>query len=298
MPLDDQAVKIEIRPLGAVIGAALDGVDLADLNDSAFTAIEQAWADHPVLRFRGQTLSDIDLMGFSRRLGPLDRVPIRAATGAMTDDPRLAVAPEAVEFVNVISNVKLDSKAIGGLGNYEASWHTDMSYNEVPPMASLLYAIQVPPLGGNTGFANMYEAYQALDARTRAQLDGLTCIHDASRNSVGELRRGFADNDDPRQTVGARHPIVRTHPVTGRKCLFLGRRRGAYIPELPVDASEDLLDRLWAHATEPHFCWTQTWEAGDLLLWDNRCVMHRRDEFDDRYQRIMHRTQICGDRPV
>jgi len=298
MPLDDQAVKIEIRPLGAVIGAALDDVDLADLNDSAFTAIEQAWADHPVLRFRDQTLSDIDLMGFSRRLGPLDRVPIRAGTGAMTDDPRLAVAPEAVEFVNVISNVKLDGKAIGGLGNYEASWHTDMSYNEVPPMASLLYAIQVPPLGGNTGFANMYEAYQALDAWTRVQLDGLTCIHDASRNSVGELRRGFADNDDPRQTVGARHPIVRTHPVTGRKCLFLGRRRGAYIPELPVDASEDLLDRLWAHATEPRFCWTQTWEAGDLLLWDNRCVMHRRDEFDDRYQRIMHRTQICGDRPV
>lgn len=298
MPLDDQVENIEIRPLAAAVGAAIDGVDLANLSDSAFTAIERAWADHPVLRFRDQTLSDIDLMGFSRRLGPLDRVPIRAGTGAMTDDPRLAVAPEAVEFVNVISNVKLDGKAIGGLGNYEASWHTDMSYNEVPPMASLLYAIQVPPLGGNTGFANMYEAYQALDAWTRVQLDGLTCIHDASRNSVGELRRGFADNDDPRQTVGARHPIVRTHPVTGRKCLFLGRRRGAFIPELSLDASEDLLDRLWAHATEPRFCWTQTWQAGDLLLWDNRCVMHRRDEFDDRYQRIMHRTQICGDRPV
>jgi taurine dioxygenase len=298
MPLDDQAAKIEVRSLGAAIGAAIHGVDLANLSDSSFTAIEQAWADHQVLRFRGQTLNDAALMAFSRRLGKLDRVPIRAAAVAMTDDPRLAVAPDAVDYVNVISNVRLDGKAIGGLGNYEANWHTDMSYNEAPPMASLLYAIAVPPEGGNTGFASMYAAYEALDAQTRAQLDGLTCIHDASRNSVGELRHGFADNDDPRQTVGARHPIVRTHPVTGRKCLFLGRRRGAYIPELVLDAGEALLDRLWAHATEPRFCWTQTWQPGDLLLWDNRCVMHRRDEFDDRYQRIMHRTQICGDRPV
>jgi taurine dioxygenase len=123
-------------------------------------------------------------------------------------------------------------------------------------------------------------------------------VHDASRNSVGELRRGFAETSDPSQTVGARHPIVRTHPVTGRKCLFLGRRRGAYIPELDLAEGEALLDRLWAHATQERFCWTQTWQAGDLLLWDNRCVMHRRDEFDDRYSRIMHRTQICGDRPV
>jgi taurine dioxygenase len=298
MPLDIEVTPIEIRPLGDAVGAEVLGADLAALSDDAFLAIEKAWRDHPVLRFRGQTLSDAALMNFSRRFGPLDRVPIRAAAGAMTDDPRLAVAPDAVDYVNVISNVKLDGKAIGGLGNYEASWHTDMSYNEAPPIASLLYAIEVPPEGGNTGFASMYAAYEALDAQTRARLDGLTCIHDASRNSVGELRRGFADIDDPRQTVGARHPIVRTHPDTGRKCLFLGRRRGAYIPELPLEDGEALLDRLWAHATEPRFCWTQTWQAGDLVLWDNRCVMHRRDEFDDRYQRIMHRTQICGDRPV
>ena len=298
MPLDDHATHIDIHPLGAAIAADVAGVSLTKLSDAACRAIEQAWADHPVLRFRGQSLTDADLMSFSRRLGKLDRVPIRAAAGAMTDDPRLAVAPEAVDYVNVISNVKLDGKAIGGLGNYEATWHTDMSYNEVPPMASLLYAIEVPPQGGNTGFASMYAAYDALDAATRARLNGLTCVHDASRNSVRELRRGFAETSDPSQTVGARHPIVRTHPVTGRKCLFLGRRRGAYIPELDLAEGEALLDRLWAHATQERFCWTQTWQAGDLLLWDNRCVMHRRDEFDDRYSRIMHRTQICGDRPV
>ena len=288
---------VRIRPLGAAIGADIDGVDLARLDDTTFAAIERAWGEHLVLRFRAQTLTDVDLMNFSRRIGTLDRIPIRAAGVPMTADPRLAIAPEAVEYVAVISNVKLDGKAIGGLGNYESHWHTDMSYNDIPPMASALYAIEVPPSGGNTSFANMYAAFETLDAATRARIGGLTCIHDASRNSVGELRRGFADITDPTQTVGARHPIVRTHPVTGRKCLFLGRRRSAYIPELSLQDSEALLDHLWAHATAPRFCWTQVWQAGDLVMWDNRCTLHRRDEFDDSYQRIMHRTQMCGDRP-
>ena len=288
---------VRIRPLGAAIGADIDGVDLARLDDTTFAAIERAWGEHLVLRFRGQTLTDVDLMNFSRRIGTLDRIPIRAAGVPMTDDPRLAIASEAVEYVAVISNVKLGGKAIGGLGNYESHWHTDMSYNDIPPMASALYGIEVPPSGGNTSFANMYAAFETLDAATRGRIADLTCIHDASRNSVGELRRGFADITDPTQTVGARHPIVRTHPVTNRKCLFLGRRRSAYIPELSLQDSEALLDHLWEHATEPRFCWTQVWQAGDLVMWDNRCALHRRDEFDDRYQRIMHRTQMCGERP-
>jgi taurine dioxygenase len=289
--------RVRARPLGTAIGADIEGVDLARLDDASFAAIERAWEEHLVLRFRGQTLTDIDLMNFSRRIGTLDRIPIRAAGVEMTEDPRLAVAPEAAAYVAVISNVKLNGKAIGGLGNYESHWHTDMSYNDIPPMASALYAIEVPPTGGNTSFANMYAAFETLDEATRSRIAGLTCIHDASRNSVGELRRGFADIADPTQTVGARHPIVRTHPVTGRKCLFLGRRRNAYIPELSLQDSEALLDHLWAHATEPRFCWTQVWQAGDLVMWDNRCTLHRRDEFDDRYQRIMHRTQMCGDKP-
>ena len=288
---------VRVRPLGAALGADVEGVDLAALDDATFAAIERAWGEHLVLRFRGQTLTDLDLMHFSRRLGTLDRIPIHAAGMAMTADPRLAIAPEAAAYVAVISNVKLDGKAIGGLGNYKAHWHTELSYNEIPPMASALYGIEVPPAGGDTSFASMYAAYESLDAPTRARLAGLSCIHDAARNSVGELRRGFADITDPTQTVGARHPIVRTHPATGRKCLFLGRRRGAYIPELSLADSEALLDRLWTHATEARFCWTQVWQAGDLVLWDNRCALHRRDEFDDRYQRIMHRTQICGDKP-
>ena len=289
--------SIRVRPLTDQIGADVEEVDLATLDDAEFAAIAQAWADHVVLRFRRQQLTDVDLMNFSRRLGKLDRVPIRAAAQELIDDPRLSIAPEAAEYVSVISNVKINGKSIGNLGNYESHWHTDMSYNDIPPMASALYAIEVPPTGGNTSFSNMYAAYEALDAATRRQIAGYTCIHDASRNSVGELRRGFEDITDPRKTVGARHPLVRTHPVTGRKCLFLGRRRGAYIPELSLEDSEALLDRLWAHAATPEFCWTQVWQAGDLMLWDNRCALHRRDDFDDNHQRIMHRTQIVGDKP-
>lgn len=288
---------VRVRPLTGVIGADVEGVDLSALDDADFAAIEQAWMDHLVLRFRGQSLTDVDLMNFSRRFGTLDRVPIRAAGVPMTDDPRLSVDPAAVEYVAVISNAKIEGKSIGSLGNYESHWHTDMSYNDVPPMASILYGIEVPPTGGNTSFANMYAAFETLDAALRQTISGYTCIHDASRNSVGELRRGFADVTDPRQTVGARHPLVRTHPVTKRPCLFLGRRRGAYIPELSLEAGEALLDRLWAHASQPSHTWTQVWQAGDVVMWDNRCALHRRDEFDDRYERIMHRTQICGDKP-
>lgn len=288
---------VRVRPLSEQIGADVEGVDLAALDDTSFAAIEQAWMRHLVLRFRGQSLTDVDLMNFSRRFGALDRVPIRAAGLPMTDDPRLAIHPDAVEYVSVISNAKIGGKSIGSLGNYESHWHTDMSYNDVPPMASILYGIEVPPTGGNTSFANMYAAFESLDAETQRQIYGLTCIHDASRNSVGELRRGFAETSDPSRTVGAQHPLVRTHPVTQRKCLFLGRRRNAFIPTLSVGESDALLDRLWTHATQRRFCWTQVWQAGDVVLWDNRCALHRRDEFDDRYQRIMHRTQICGDKP-
>lgn len=297
MPLTLDRTEVQIRPLTGAIGADVENVDFGAISDADFAVIEEAWHHHLVLRFRGQKITDVDLMDFSRRFGQLDRIPIRAAGIQHTDDPRLSVHPDAVEYVSVISNVKLGGKAIGGLGNYESHWHTDMSYNDVPPLASILYGIEVPPSGGNTGFANMYAAYDSLDAETRQKIDGLTCIHDASRNSVGELRRGFADTSDPRQTVGARHPLVRTHPATKRKCLFLGRRRGAYIPELSLEESDELLDRLFAHATQPQFSWTQVWQPGDVVLWDNRCAMHRRDEFDDRYERIMHRTQICGDKP-
>jgi len=280
--------RVAVRPTGAALAADIEGVDLAGaLTPELIAEIKDGWARHLVLRFRGQRLSDDDLMRFSRQLGELDHAPIAAAS-----------SPDARDYVMVISNVVENGQAIGQLGAYEAIWHTDMSYIAEPPMASALYSLEVPPSGGDTGFCNMYLAYETLPADLKRQVEGRLCRHDASRNSAGELRRGFVDAPDPSHTVGADHPIVRTHPVTGRKALFLGRRRNAYIPGLPLGESEALLEALWAHAAKPEFSWYQQWRVGDLILWDNRCVMHRRDAFDPDARRVMHRTQIKGDRPV
>ncbi len=280
--------QIDVRPTGAALAADVEGVDLAGpLSAEALAAIKQAWGDHLVLRFRGQRLSDDDLMRFSHQFGELDWAPVAAANDA----------PEGREYVMVVSNVVENGVAIGQLGAYEAIWHTDMSYIAEPPMASALYSLEAPPSGGDTGFCNMYRALDTLPADLRRAVEGRVCRHDASRNSAGELRRGFVDAADPSQTVGADHPIIRTHPATGRKALFLGRRRNAYLPGLSLADSEATLDALWAHATRDEFTWYQQWRAGDLILWDNRCVMHRRDAFDPATRRVMHRTQIKGDRP-
>jgi taurine dioxygenase len=278
-----------VRPTGAALGADVEGVNLAGaLAPETIDAIKTAWADNLVLRFRGQTLSDDDLMRFSRQLGELDWAPIAAAKDA----------PEGRQYIMVVSNVVENGQPIGQLGAYEAVWHTDMSYVPEPPMASALYSLEAPASGGDTGFCNMYLAYETLPAELRRAVEGRLCRHDASRNSAGELRRGFVDAPDPTQVVGAEHPIVRTHPATGRQALFLGRRPNAYIPGLSLAQSEALLDGLWAHCTKPEFAWYQQWRKGDLILWDNRCVMHRRDAFDPAARRVMHRTQIKGDRPV
>ena len=282
-----------VQPSGGACGADIHGVDLAqEIGDAEFHAIAEAWARHLVLRFSGQRLDDAALMRFSRRFGALDRVPLGTD---QNDRSHSDVAENAREWVTVISNVKVGGKPIGGLGAYESVWHTDMSYNPVPPRASLLYAIECPPAGGDTGFANMYLAYETLPPELQRAIRGRVCIHDASLNSAGERRRGFQAITDVRQTPGAVHPLVRLHPVTRRECLFLGRRTNAYIHGLEVADSEALLDRLWAHASRPEFAWYQRWRVGDLMLWDNRCVMHRRDAFDDGTRRLMHRTQIVGE---
>jgi taurine dioxygenase len=291
--------QVGVLTTGAALGADIEGVDLAGgLSPETVTAVKRAWGDHLVLRFRGQRLSDDDLMRFSRQFGELDWAPVAAAKIKVPGEDRyIDGTPEGRQYVMVISNVIEDGVAIGQLGAYEAIWHTDMSYIAEPPMASALYSLEVPPAGGDTGFCNMYRALETLSADLRRRVEGRVCRHDASRNSAGELRRGYVDAPDPSQTVGAEHPIVRTHPMTGRQALFLGRRRNAYIPGLSVEDSEALLDELWEHATRDEFTWYQQWRVGDLILWDNRCVMHRRDAFDPETRRVMHRTQIKGDRP-
>jgi taurine dioxygenase len=187
-----------------------------------------------------------------------------------------------------------NGKPIGNLGDGEAVWHADMTYVDVPPKAAMLHALEVPPSGGNTYFADMFAAYAALPADLRQAAEGKVAVHDGSRNSAGFLRKGYKEVTDVRATVGARHPLVRTDAKSGRKALFLGRRPNAYVVGLEVAESEALLDALWAHATQPRFAMCHEWQAGDLLMWNNLAVLHRRDPFDPAARRVMHRTQIKG----
>jgi taurine dioxygenase len=295
-----ERTAVSVRPTGAALGADIEGVDLGqELSPATVDAIKQAWSDHQVLRFRGQHLDDDQLMRFSALFGELDFAPVIAASRVKIrgEDRYVESAGEGHRYISIISNIVENGVAIGALGAYEAIWHTDMSYNPEPPIGSALYALEVPPAGGNTGFANMYLACETLPEDLRRRVEGHLCRHDSSRNSAGELRRGYGDVTDPRQAPGADHPIIRTHPVTRRQALFLGRRRNAYIQGLALDDSERLLDALWEHATKSELTWYQQWRVGDLVLWDNRCVMHRRDEFDPTSRRLMHRSQIKGDRP-
>jgi taurine dioxygenase len=194
----------------------------------------------------------------------------------------------------VISNVIENGVAIGGLGDGEAVWHTDSCFSDVPPSASILYSLEIPPSGGDTGFANMYLALEMLPAALRRAIAGKTIKHDKRYTSGGQLRPGYTGDEDIRTTPGPQHPIVRRHPETGYSALYLGRRPHAYIPGLPLDESEALLDELWAHAVKPELTWHHQWKVGDVLVWDNRCAMHRRDAFDPHSRRIMHRTQCKG----
>ena len=284
-----QSARFEVVPTPAVIGAEVRCGDLRALDDAGIAALRAAWRDNLVIVVRGQTLSDPDLIAFGRRLGELDLAPL-AKTG--NEKAR------AHEEVIVVSNVMEDGKPIGVLRDAEVVWHSDNSYRDVPLSFSALYALEIPPTGGNTGFANMYRALETLPADLRRRIDKLTIKHDMTYNSAGDLRDGFKPVSDVRNAPGPSHPIVRTHAETGYNALYLGRRPNAYIDGLPVEESERLLEELWVHATQPQLTWHHQWKVGDLVMWDNRCVMHYRAPFDGGSRRVMHRIQGKGDKPV
>jgi taurine dioxygenase len=277
---------IAVKQLSPALGAEVSNVDLhAPISSDTLAQIKQAWDDHLVLRFRGQMLSDQNLLDLSRLFGELDP-PGPNPYGK----PFLPEYPE----INVISNVKVAGEPIGNLGDGEAVWHCDMTYVDNPPRAALLHALEIPPSGGDTFWANMYMAYETLPDQMKEKIAGRRAIHDATYNSAGMMRKGMKPVTDPRQAPGAHQPLIISHPDTGRAALYLGRRRNSYIVGMDLDESEALLDALWAHATQPQFAFRQEWRLHDLILWDNRCTLHRRDSFDPQSRRVMHRTQIKG----
>jgi alpha-ketoglutarate-dependent taurine dioxygenase len=279
-------MPVTVEPLTPTVGAKISGVNLAQLSDADFAPIEQAWNRYGALLFRDQRLTDDDLLAFSRRFGELDPPP---------NQEHGRQSPEGYPDIYVVSNV-LDEKGapIGALGAGEAVWHTDMSYLLAPPDASMLYSLEVPPSGGDTWVLGMQAAWAALPDALKAKVRGRRIKHDGTYNSGGYLRKGVTPTDDPHKAPGAWHPAVIAHPSTGAPSLYLGRRRNSYVEGLTPAESETLLDALWAHIERADLRYQHRWRVGDLLLWDNRSTMHRRDPFDNATRRVMHRTQIKG----
>ena len=270
------------------LGGEIIGLDISNkLTQDQINFINQSWDKRFVLVFRKQNLDDHKLMNFSKYFGELDP-PGPNPYG-------ITFLPEFPE-INVISNVKNEhGTPIGNLGDGEAVWHADMTYLQLPPKAGILYALEVPENQGNTHFANMELAYSELPNRLKDKIDGKILIHDSAHNSAGMLRKGYSEVDNPSDTPGARHPMVITDKNTNNKLLFLGRRPHAYIIGLELEESENLLNEIWEHATQEKFTWTQRWEKGDLLMWKNLNLLHKRDAFDPNTRRIMHRTQLKGE---
>ena len=280
---------IETRKISDSVGADVLNIDIrAPLTSEMREALMQAWAQFLVLRFRGQALSDPELIAFSKNLGELE-----------PPGPNPQGKPYLPEFpeLNVISNIKQGGQALGGLGDGEAIWHSDMTYASSVPMGAVLHAIEIPPSGGNTYWSNLYRAHDTLPLALKNAIRGRKSIHDSTYNSAGIMRIGMQPVTDVRQAPGAHHPLIVQHPRNGKHLLFLGRRRNSYILDMPVDESEALLDQLWAHATQPEFTMVQEWQAQDTILWDNFATLHRRDSFDPNSRRMMHRAQIKGFTP-
>ncbi|MGY8993969.1 MAG: TauD/TfdA dioxygenase family protein [Rhodospirillales bacterium] len=290
---------MQILPTGTALGAEARGIDIRlPLDTVTAQALTDAWHEHLILIFRGQALSNEEQISFTSNFGTPDHSGTNKFRKAYTGEKLGNLDGSTPPEIAVVSNVMVNGKSIGSLGDGEAKWHTDSSYVEVPTAASLLHAHEVPPTGGDTWFNNMYAAMETLPIHLRQAIEGKSIKHTAIFSPDGSLKKGFEDFKDFPNAPGFVHPAIRTHPDTRRQALFLGRRDGGYVMDMPVDESDDLLDDLWEHAIQERFIYRHQWHVGDLIMWDNRCCMHRRDSFDPSARRLMHRTQTAGTRPT
>lgn len=281
---------IEVIPVSGALGAEVRGVDLArEIDEAALAAIRRAMAEHLVLFFRGQALTPERQVALTARLGPVLRVPFIAP---LPDHPEVvAVLKEAHER---------------GIGTFGGTWHSDFSFLEAPPSATLLFAVEVPTRGGDTLWANGYTAYEALTPAMREMLDRLGAVHaglpygtkapppaDMALSASIKIARG-----DPTADAETVHPVVRRHPETGRRALFVNPVYTLRFDGMSEAESRPLLDFLYAHMTRPEFTCRFRWDAGALALWDNRCTLHLAINDYDGARRLLHRTTVAGERPL
>lgn len=288
--MDAVASDITIKRLTGAIGAEIGGVDLAAPNyDNIYPVIHQAFLEHAVVVLRGQNLSPEQLVSVSRPFGKLE--------AHILTQFNLKEHPEVL----IISNIKEKGKPIGAIyaGQY---WHSDLSYMAHPTQASLLHAKEIPSFGGDTMFANMTRAFEELSEPVKRMLDGLTAVHDYT-NAYDTYFSHLPDRPPLSEEEKAKvppvvHPVVRTHPETGSKALFVNPGFTRRINELAPAESRAVLDFLFRHCQQPHLIYRHTWQAGDLVIWDNRCTIHNAvADYDMSERRHLIRTSVEGDVP-
>jgi taurine dioxygenase len=274
-------MSITVRPLSPALGAEIQGVDLSKpLDDATVAAIKRAWTDHLVLLFRNQTLSEEDQVRFARHFGELQQRP-------RPKDLRAEAKVKNPE-VMLVSNIRENGKLIGSLPDGEMQFHSDMCYIPTPPKGTFLYAIEIPSHGGDTLFLNMYKAYDELPSDLKARVDGKTAVNVFLYGSTSR------DGNKPDFDVHphASHPMVRVHPDSGRKALYINRLMTWNVEGVPDEESGALLEALFDHIEQPKFIYEHKWRVGDLILWDNRCTLHARTDFSNQERRLLRRVVV------
>lgn len=272
---------IGVQPIAGALGAEISGVDLAaSLDDATVAEIRRAWLEHLVVFFRDQTLPPAEFLAFAKRIGePVEYPFVKGIDG----------------FPEIITVSKLPDETV----NFGGIWHSDTVYLDRPPMGTMLVAREIPPYGGDTLYANMYAAYEALSPGMQQMLDGLRAVNSSALADVSKTRedriRDTGTHDD-REYV-AEHPVVRTHPETGRKALYVNVAHTARFVDMTEEESRPLLRFLFEHAVRPEFTCRFQWRVGSLALWDNRCAMHNPINDYHGFTRTMHRITLAGDVP-
>lgn len=281
-PSAASASVIGVRPLAGAIGAEISGVDLSrDLDDATVAEIRQALLDHMVIFFRDQDITPEQHLAFAKRFGePVEYPLVNGLEG----------------FPEIVPVVKLEHETV----NFGGLWHSDTTYLETPPMGSILAARELPPYGGDTIFANMYMAYETLSDGMKAILDGLKAVNASNKAQVSQTRKERVKSDakaTPETVLEAVHPVVRTHPETGRKALYVNPAHTVRFDGLTEAESAPILQFLFEHQIRPEFTCRFGWAPGSIAFWDNRAAQHNPINDYHGFKRVMHRITLAGDRP-
>ncbi len=275
-------MSIQYTPLSGAIGAEIQGIDLARATDAEIAEIRQIWLAHNVVFFRGQNLPPAEFLALARRFGqPIEYPFVKGIEG----------------FAEIIPVLKLPHEKV----NFGGIWHSDTTYLEQPPAATMLVAREIPSHGGDTLFANMTLAYETLSDGMKKLLDGLRYISSSAKADVSRTREDRikdSKRDDAKTLYEATHPVVRTHPETGRKALYVNVAHALRFENMTVEESAPLLDYLCQHAIRPEYTCRFRWTPGALALWDNRCTLHNPVNDYHGQLRSMHRITLAGDRPT